>query len=178
VDEAFRLDPFCAEAFSVKGYILLATDRYGEAERSFMKAVGIEPNNMMYQAQYEVIRTAITEDAILARGDELKAAQNYDRMLTLYEDAVAYVANTAAFHTQRCFALFMLSRSEEALAAIDEAIRIDPRYAVAHSFQGEMLARLNRYEEAKPSFMKAIELEPDNELYQAQYEWIMAQIEE
>ncbi|MEO1999434.1 MAG: tetratricopeptide repeat protein, partial [Planctomycetaceae bacterium] len=46
---------------------------------------------------------------------------------------------------------------EEALNALDQAVDIDPLYALAHFKRGEILFALRRYQEAKQSFQRAID---------------------
>ena len=48
---------------------------------------------------------------------------DYARMLAYFDEAITNYPNVAAFHTNRGFALHSQSRSEEALAAINEAFR-------------------------------------------------------
>lgn len=46
---------------------------------------------------------------------------------------------------------------EEALTALDQAVTIDPLYAETHFHRGEVLCALNRYQEAKLAFQRAID---------------------
>lgn len=46
---------------------------------------------------------------------------------------------------------------ENALMALDQALEIDPLYAQTHFSRGEVLFALNRYQEAKISFQRAID---------------------
>jgi len=58
-------------------------------------------------------------------------------------------------------ALSDLKRYEEALAAYEQAIRLDPNYAKAYYNIGVALYDLKRYEEALAAFEQAIRLDPD-----------------
>ncbi len=58
-------------------------------------------------------------------------------------------------------ALYNLKRYEEALAAYDQAIRLDPNYAYAYYDKGLSLYNLKRYEEALIAFDRAIRLDPN-----------------
>ncbi len=51
--------------------------------------------------------------------------------------------------------LYSLKRFEEALAAYEQAIRLDPNFAIAYSNKGTALNYLKRFEEAKQAFEKA-----------------------
>jgi tetratricopeptide (TPR) repeat protein len=54
-----------------------------------------------------------------------------------------------------------LKHDEEALAAIEEAIRLDPSRATLHLMKGVTLNALKRYREALPCFEQAIHLDPN-----------------
>jgi Tfp pilus assembly protein PilF len=49
---------------------------------------------------------------------------------------------------------------EEAVAKLNEALQIDPNYALAHSALAVVLQRLGRHEEAIGHARKACEIEP------------------
>src|SRR5260370_705919 len=59
-------------------------------------------------------------------------------------------------------ALYNLKQYEEALAAYEQAIRLDFRYAIAYSNKGNALYNLKRYEEALAVYEQAIRLDPNN----------------
>ena len=48
-------------------------------------------------------------------------------------------------------------QGDEALTAIDEAITVDDRYAHAHYLRGRILWKLQRYDEARTAFVRAID---------------------
>jgi tetratricopeptide (TPR) repeat protein len=58
-------------------------------------------------------------------------------------------------------ALFELKRYQEALEAYDQAIHLDPNYAMTYNNKGTSLNRLKRYEEALAAIEQAIRLNPD-----------------
>jgi len=58
--------------------------------------------------------------------------------------------------------LMNLRRYEEALAAYEQAIRLDPNFARAYNGKGLTLNSLKRYEEAIAAFEQAIRLDPNN----------------
>jgi serine/threonine protein kinase len=57
------------------------------------------------------------------------------------------------FLNQKCY--------EEALKAYEEAIRLDPNYAIAHTSKGYVLYRMRSYEEALKAYEEAIRLDPN-----------------
>jgi tetratricopeptide (TPR) repeat protein len=57
-------------------------------------------------------------------------------------------------------ALYNLKHYEEAIATYNEAIRFDPKYALAHNNKGAALNDLKRYEDAIAAYDLAIRLDP------------------
>ncbi len=58
-------------------------------------------------------------------------------------------------------ALFNLKRYEQALFAYEQALLLDPHYAVAYYNKGNVLYNLKRYEEALEAFKQALRVNPD-----------------
>jgi tetratricopeptide (TPR) repeat protein len=58
-------------------------------------------------------------------------------------------------------ALYNLKRYEEAIAAYDQAIRLDPNSAMAYNNKGFALYNLKRYKEAIAAYDQAIRLDPN-----------------
>src|SRR5260370_1268376 len=58
-------------------------------------------------------------------------------------------------------ALYELKRYEEALAAYEQAIRLDPNFANAYNGKGIALYGLKRHEEALAAYEQAIRLDPN-----------------
>jgi serine/threonine protein kinase len=59
-------------------------------------------------------------------------------------------------------ALFNLKRYEEALFAYEQALSLDPNFAVACYNKGNVLYNLKRYEEALEAFKQALRVNPDH----------------
>lgn len=59
-------------------------------------------------------------------------------------------------------ALLRLNRNEEALAAYEQAIHLDPNYAHAYIGKGDVLSFIRRFEEALAAYDQAIRLDPHN----------------
>jgi tetratricopeptide (TPR) repeat protein len=58
-------------------------------------------------------------------------------------------------------ALYELKRYEEALAAYEKAIRLDPNFAAAYNNKGDALYKLNCIEEALAAYEQAVRLDPN-----------------
>jgi tetratricopeptide (TPR) repeat protein len=62
--------------------------------------------------------------------------------------------------TDHCYA----RRYAEALSAYEQAIRLDPKYALAYYGKGVALDKLKRYEEALSAYEQAIRLDPSYDI--------------
>jgi predicted negative regulator of RcsB-dependent stress response len=78
--------------------------------------------------------------------------EQLQKVLVELNDSLALVDLASAY--------LNLKRYEEVLAALDQAIRLDPNKARAHTGKGGALSNLNRYEEALTAFDQAIRLDP------------------
>ena len=65
------------------------------------------------------------------------------------------------FLFKRGIVLAEMGKKNEALAAYDEAIKIDPNYAEVHCGRGDALAYLGRNQEALAAYNKAIKINPN-----------------
>ncbi len=82
---------------------------------------------------------------------------NRQRPLEALEEFDTLVANSPlpSVHVNRAQALFALFRDEEALAAADAALAIDPRYVLAAVNRANALAALGRLAESEEQFRRA-----------------------
>jgi protein O-GlcNAc transferase len=71
-------------------------------------------------------------------------------------------APLAPVHLQHGLALRALHRQEEALAALQRALQLDPKLAEAHHQTGNVLKSLGRYAEAADALRTAADLAPGN----------------
>jgi protein O-GlcNAc transferase len=92
--------------------------------------------------------------AELKKGDASQAARRLERSLQL-----AANPNTA---NNLGLALLDLGQNERALNALEQAVRLSPRYADAHYNRGTALQALGRLDEALQSYEEAIRLQPDH----------------
>jgi tetratricopeptide (TPR) repeat protein len=118
----------------------------------------------MASAQEDAIQKM---DAILAKADSgvppLDALAEIDTLLVAYPDF-------ALGHAMRALMLVGLSREDEALAAFDVALRLDPKQIDALYYSGLLLSELGRVEEAAARFDRAADADPttpSNHIYNA-----------
>ncbi len=81
--------------------------------------------------------------------------------VTLYQNTLKYVPDSARTLTSLGIAYKNLGRNQEAVALYKKAIEVTPTYADAHNSLGLAYCDIGKYEAAIASFKKAIELNPD-----------------
>ena len=171
-EQAIRLDPNEANVYYNKGNTLGALQRYEEALSAFEQATRLDPNfvNVYYN-----------------KGNALYELQRYEEALSAYEQVIRLDPNYTQAHENKAIALEQLGRptetslgqtkeqwlmtgnehlragrSTEALAAYEQAIRLDPNFTLAYYNKGILLNELHRYEEALSAFEQAIRLDPND----------------
>src|SRR5260370_1118829 len=106
--------------------------------------------------RYEEALAAFEQATFLHRDEE--ALASYAHVIRLDGDPFyAWMAhlNSGTLLASRC-------RYEEALAAYEEAIRLEPKQAFVYVYRGTMLSSLARDEEALAAYEEASRLEPNN----------------
>ena len=80
--------------------------------------------------------------------------------LTLLEQSLK-LRKTARSYLERARALQRLQRIDEAVAAVDEALKLNSTYAPAYEQKGMILWSAQRFAEARPALEKYLELDPE-----------------
>jgi len=83
-----------------------------------------------------------------------------DLALELLEQSLK-LRRTARTYLERARALQRLGRVDDAVAAVDDAIKLNRSYAPAYEQKGMILWSAQRYAEARPALEKYLELDPD-----------------
>jgi transitional endoplasmic reticulum ATPase len=97
-----------------------------------------------------------------ALGNLEKALAEYSLAADLDKEHKAYAGWPGTIHNNRAGVLVLLQRHEEALAAVEEAMRIEPANPVYFCRKGVILVEhLKDNDEALKCFKKAIDLDPD-----------------
>jgi Tfp pilus assembly protein PilF len=86
-----------------------------------------------------------------------------DKALQLIEKAVSLDPQNGAFLDSYAWVLFRLGRYDEALVQMKEALKNDQSDAVLYDHQGDIYSALTSHELARESWIKALEIDPDNE---------------
>jgi tetratricopeptide (TPR) repeat protein len=195
VQRALDLDPRSAEAHACGAWILRQQGRLDAAEEAVQSALSI--NHMLATAHN--VRALILwskgrlleaedafETAIAIAGGGSDAAlyiTNYARMmlamqrpddaLALANRALALAPSRSSAHEVRGEALRRLGENDQAIEALRDALRLDPRNARAHNSLGlTQLARVKgnakgNVDDAQDSFREALRLQPGDRAFQA-----------
>ena len=179
-DEAIRLKPNDAGAYSNRGNTKHALGRYAEAIADYDEAIRLEANlavayNNRGNAKHMLGRHAeaiadhdeairLETDYAIAyssRGNAKAALGRREEAIADYDEAIRLEANLAVAYNNRGNTKAALGRREEAITDYDEAIRLEADYAEAYSNRGEVKAALGRHNAAIADYDEAIRRKPD-----------------
>lgn len=104
-------------------------------------------------------------ELLKTRGNDLMKAERAAEALELYTRALRLDSGNAVYFCNRAAAHFKLGAHETAAADCAAALALRPDYGKAHGRLGLALAALGRHREARASFARAAQLDPDNESY-------------
>ena len=99
--------------------------------------------------------------AVVLAGLTVQRNMDYRSELSLWQDSVAKCPGSARAQNNLGKALYDLGRIPEALAHIEESLRLGPPLAAAHFNLGLILARRGRREEARSQYEEAVRLNPE-----------------
>lgn len=151
-----RLQPDSAIAYAKLGRIYTETFQTPKAIASLRKALALAP---------------ASEEAHFYMGDLMLGLSRLDEAQSHFEQAIALDSGNAHFHAK--FGDVLLQRQEnsvitaQALAAYQQAIRLEPRLAEAHYGLGRVYARMRRWREAAGELRTTLRL--DSRLGRAHY---------
>ncbi len=114
-DKAIESDDSSAEYWLNKGNTLTNLEQFGDAVSAYDKAIEIEPAPRAYNAKGK---------ALVKQDENEKAIEAFDAGIALDEGIADLYANKAV-------ALMNLKRYDEAIAAIDKALELDPEWDIA-----------------------------------------------
>ena len=115
-NNAIRLNPAFAEAFTDRGVVLVLLGRFAESIPDFTKAIELDPANA---------------DAIFDRGIAYEAMGLADLAIDDFSSAISHGPRDARRLERRGTVYFRNKNFDKALADYDEAAVLDPQYAPA-----------------------------------------------
>lgn len=146
--KALELDPGLAEAFVSLGYAALVYDRnYTEAKNEFKKAIELRPGYATAHQYYAYYLTAM--------GDVSEAVA--ERKL-----AVSLDTRSPLLHTALGEAYYEARQFQDSLRPNQDALAIDPRYAVAIINLGRAFEQMKMYSKAQQAYQSMLAFAPDD----------------
>jgi tetratricopeptide (TPR) repeat protein len=178
---ASDLDPTSFEFAFHSGCLLEAAERHSQAIDYLMRATALDPADVRVLRHLSAALYALeqTEQAVtfalravaLAPTDRHCSLHATELLLRAerYDEAAAIILDAVNTHGDDPIALRLLSavqmlraRTEDALDAIDRALRVAPETAEYHLHRANLLYRLGRLDEAAMAFGVAAALDPSN----------------
>jgi predicted O-linked N-acetylglucosamine transferase (SPINDLY family) len=144
-EEALRLKPDLAEACNNLGVVLQSQGKFAQALAAYEQAMKLRPGDI--EAAYN---RAV---ALQQQGRREEAESAYRDILRQSPNRFVYVNLGALLQEQ--------SRPDEALAAFDAAVSLDPDYAEAHFNRGVVLQQRGRLDGAIEAYKQSLRLRPD-----------------
>ncbi|GAB4305987.1 MAG: hypothetical protein Kow0090_21350 [Myxococcota bacterium] len=144
LDEAIKIKPDFAEAWSNKGVVLDKLGRTDDALKALDEAIKIKPD--LAEAWYN-------------KGNALAKLGRTDDALKAYDEAIKIKPDYAEAWSNKGFVLAMLGRRDDALKAYDEAIKIKPDLAGAWYNKACAYSLIGVKKEALENLSKAISLD-------------------
>lgn len=145
-NQAIRLDPNYALAYTGKGSALNNLKSYEEALEVCNQAIRLNPNYAL---------THYTKGTVLAN------LKRREEALDAYNQSILLNPNYALAYHHKGIALDNLKRYKEALDVYNQAILLDPNYAPAYTGKGATLDKLKYYKEALDAYNQSIRLDPN-----------------
>ena len=145
-NQAIKLDPNFAFAYTVRGKVHQDRDEYEEAEKDFTEAIRISPEE---------------DAAIFSRGMAREKLENFDGALEDFSKSINLDPDFAETYKHRAFALFQLGRYQDAVNDFSEALKRDPDNASTVFQRGFTYSQLGDDEKAIQDYTEAIQMDPD-----------------
>jgi tetratricopeptide (TPR) repeat protein len=135
------------------GDVLRFLEQYADAIEPYDQAIAIDRRN---------------SDAWAGKGYALNGLGQSTEALAAFDRAVEANPNSVYALSGRAALLDVLGRHEAALAATEQVLAIDPTYFDGWLTKSSTLLKLRRLDEAIEAADRAIELSPDNPIFQAE----------
>jgi tetratricopeptide (TPR) repeat protein len=147
-DQAIRINPTFALAYSGRGYARLKLGDKQGSIADYDRAIRISPNNAVAYSNRGYARSEL--------GDNQGAIADYDRAIQL-DPKFAFNYGRRGWLRYKKF-----KDLPNALADMDRAIQLDPKLGIAYQSRGNIHSGLGNLQEALSDFNQAIQLEPNS----------------
>jgi len=148
-DKALKINPNFAQAWKERSHSLLQSDKSSEALVSLDKAIALSPNQF---------------DLYAWRGRVLFFLQRFPEAIDSVNQSIKIYPHFSAYGI-RAFAYLFLGEYQNAIADLNEAIRLAPDSAFCYSIRGFVYSLSKDNKKAIADFTEAIRLAPNNAEY-------------
>lgn len=138
--EEFPQDP---EVYNLLGLIYLGREEYEKARAQFEKALQLDPHY---------------SEALNNLGSLYLLRGNYDQAIAYFKKALANPLYTKPFMalTNLGWAWHKKGDDQKALASLEKALKLNPRYSKAYYYAGLIAFEEGRWEDARLDFRRAV----------------------
>eukprot|EP00735_Rhodelphis_limneticus_P006376 TRINITY_DN1877_c0_g1::TRINITY_DN1877_c0_g1_i1::g.14080::m.14080 TRINITY_DN1877_c0_g1::TRINITY_DN1877_c0_g1_i1::g.14080 ORF type:complete len:540 (+),score=164.15,sp/Q80W98/SGTB_RAT/38.16/2e-35,TPR_11/PF13414.1/4.3e-20,TPR_11/PF13414.1/0.00016,TPR_1/PF00515.23/0.004,TPR_1/PF00515.23/1.5e-06,TPR_1/PF00515.23/0.00014,TPR_1/PF00515.23/3.5e+03,TPR_2/PF07719.12/4.8e+03,TPR_2/PF07719.12/0.0049,TPR_2/PF07719.12/2.7e-05,TPR_2/PF07719.12/0.012,TPR_2/PF07719.12/5.2e+02,TPR_17/PF13431.1/0.58,TPR_17/PF13431 len=117
-------------------------------------------------------------EQLKAEGNRFLAAQEFEKAIESYTEAIALNHHNAIYFANRAAAHIQLTEYQDAIHDCEKAIEIDPSYVKAYTRLGNCYMYLNKIEKAiEVGYKPALDLDPNNAQIQKDLEEAMKKLE-
>ncbi|XP_041797290.1 tetratricopeptide repeat protein 12 [Chelmon rostratus] len=107
--------------------------------------------------------------ALKDKGNEAYAQEDYETAVKYYSEGLAELRDMLPLYTNRAQAYIKLGKYTEAISDCELALKCDERCIKAYLHMGKAHLALKKYNEARNSFEKMVEIEPGREKIAKEY---------
>jgi tetratricopeptide (TPR) repeat protein len=150
LNKAMAMDPECARAYYNRAATYHAQQQWDRALDDLDRAIEIEPLAGFYFGRADIHSNL---------GHNEQADEDYSKAIELSRDVTT---QARSLYNRALIRYYDLGEHEKGLADFDQAIKLDPGFAMAYRARGAVYWDQERWEEAVQDYSKAIELEPND----------------
>ena len=143
---ALSLDPKNPDALHLSGIISHQQGNHHEAIKRIQRAIDLAPQSTFYNSL----------------GESLRALQQSDKAIAAYRCAIDMSPRYAAAHHNLGLALASAGHLNNTNASLRRALHLEPGDAQTLNQLGQISRRLQRPQEARDFFRKALDANPDD----------------
>ena len=146
LNEALRLKPDYADAYSNRGIAYRNLGQHQRAIEDYNEAIRLNPNYAMAYSNRGIAYSSL--------GQHWRAIEDFNEAILLNPDYVNAYINRGAVYAD-------LGQHQRAIEDYNEAIRLNPNYADVYYNRGNLYYGLGKYKKAVEDYNKAIRIKPD-----------------
>jgi Flp pilus assembly protein TadD len=160
---ATELDTNYYEAYNNLGYTLFLQKKYGEAQRSFKKALVINPQYTAAQLNYEKTKKIMSGELlrdVFELTEQAAKIDDVDKQVEFYEKILTIDSLNAEVHNNLGVAYYYSDSLDGAYAHLNAALALNKDYPEAINNIGYIYKVAGDYQTAVQLFLRAISSKP------------------